>query len=139
MAEMNKTVAAKLWDALTITIDRFHGKIVVHPNSVFLGYADVTLSIPSLPGFALKLRGIEVKNLKGNAHIDFPSERGADGEFYPQFFPKSAEMRAVLTTAMFADQRIMDTVEAAATAPPEADSGAADPVEATADNPFSGS
>ena len=139
MAKLNEAIAAKLWEACTIVMDRFHAKIVVHEKSVFLGYADITLTIPSIEGFALKLRGVEVKNLKGVAHIDFPSERGSDGNFYPQFFPKSAEMRAVLTAALFQDERVMATVEAAANEPIESESGAAAPVEASADNPFTGS
>lgn len=132
MTEMNKTVAARLWDACSIELDRFHAKIVKHENSIFLGYADITIRIPQLEGFALKLRGVEVKNLKGNPHIDFPSERGADGNFYPQFFPKTPEMRAVLTTSIFRDSRIMETVETASQVPAE-DSAA---TKTSVDNPF---
>lgn len=135
MAELDKAVAAKLWDALTITLDRFHAKIVKHEKSIFLGFADVTITIPKLPGFALKLRGIELKNLKGNPHIDFPSERGADNVYYPQVFPKTNEMRTVLTTALFSDQRVLDTVEAASQVPAET-AEASEPISADANNPF---
>lgn len=135
MAEINKTLAAKLWDALTIELDRFHAKIVKHPKSIFLGYADITIGIPSI-GFALKVRGVELKNLKGNPHLDFPSERGADNVFYPQVFPKTGELRAVLTTALFSDQRVLDTVEAAARVPVESDGDAPAEAMAGGDNPF---
>ncbi len=137
MAKLDSKIAAKLWDAVVITMERFHAKIVVHEKSTFLGYADITLTAPGLPGFSLKMRGIEAKILKGNMYIDFPSERGADGNFYPQFFPKTAEMRAVLTSAIFADQRVLDTVESAAQAP--ADEQASAPVAGTetgTPNPF---
>lgn len=134
MALDNK-IAAKLWSALSISVDRFHAKIVVHPKSVFLGYADITILQPGLEGFALKIRGVDVKMLKGNAHIDFPSERGADGVFYPQFFPKTAEMRAVLTTAIFADERVKDTVEAAANEPVDVQEEST-PAEDMEANPF---
>ena len=136
MANLNQAVAARLWAACTITMDRFHAKIVKHEKSIFLGYADITLTIPSLEGFALKMRGVEAKVLKGNQHIDFPSERGADGQFYPQFFPKSAEMRAVLTTAIFQDQRVLDTVEAAAQAPVDEQVSSPTGAEAGDPNPF---
>ena len=134
MADLNKTVAAKLWDALSISIDRFHTKLVKHEKSVFLGYADITISSPVLDGLALKVRGVEAKVLKGNPHIDFPSERGADGNFYPQVFPKTAEMRAVLTTAIFSDERVQAAVESAAQAPVDTEQESA---EASVDNPFS--
>ena len=137
MAELNKEIAAKLWETLSIELDRFHAKIVKHPNSVFLGYMDVTIEIPKLPGFALKLRGIELKILKGKPFVDFPSERGADGVYYPQYFPKSAEMRAVLTNVLFADARVQATIESAAQVPEETgDDEGTEGTQANADNPF---
>jgi DNA-binding cell septation regulator SpoVG len=138
MADLNKAVAAKLWDAVRVELDRFHTNLVKHPKSVFLGYADITLTIPRLEGFALKVRGIEIKLLKGNPFIAFPSERGADGTFYPQVFPKSGEMRAVLTTALFSDERVQAAVEAAAQMP-EATEGTegTEGAEASTSNPFS--
>lgn len=138
MAELNRAIAAKLWQEMTIELDRFHAKIVRHEKSVFLGYADLTLTIPNLPGFALKLRGLDVKMLKGNPHIDFPSERGADGNFYPHFFPKSNEMRQVLTTAIFSDERVAATVESAAQAPEPSTEESEGAVANTGDNPFTG-
>jgi DNA-binding cell septation regulator SpoVG len=130
MAELNKETAARLWDRCKISLDRFHGKVVKHEKSIFLGYADITLDAGD--GLVLKMRGVEVKNLKGNPHIDFPSERGADGQYYPQFFPKSAELRAVLTTAIFADERVQSAIESASQVP-EQSTG----TESSTSNPFS--
>ena len=136
MAELNKVVAARLWEMCDITVDRFHAKIVKHDKSIFLGYADITIDIPKLEGFTLKLRGINVKVLKGEPFLDMPSEKGADGEFYPTYFPKKNELRAVLTTAIFKDQRVLDTIEAAAQAPVEAEEQPVGTEALSADNPF---
>jgi len=134
MADLDKAVAAKLWDAMTVGIDRFHLKLFPHPKSVFLGYADITLTIPQLEGFALKVRGVGCKILKGNAMLEFKEELGADGEYYPQVFPKTHEMRAVLTTAIFAHKDVQEAVAAAGRLPEQSDEGEAS--EADAANPF---
>lgn len=144
MAQIDQNVAAALWEASAITVDRFHAKIIPHEKSTFLGYADITVDCTSkVPGLKLKLRGIEVKVLKGNNHLDMPSEKGADGQYYPRFFPLTGELRAVLTTAIFMNPQVAASVEAAKTMPaPQAAStpaeGAGAPAAAAAggDNPF---
>ncbi len=142
MADPNKALCASIWNLLAVNIDRFHQNIVKHSKSVFLGYADVTLvgrEGTPLEGFAMKIRGVEVKNLKGNPHIDFPSERGANGTYYPICFPKTAETRMILVTALFGSDEVQAAIVASAEAPmadaaDETPAGASAPA-ATA-NPF---
>lgn len=133
MADINRKIAETLWNALRITVERFNTVIKPHDKSTFLGYADVKVDATAVvPGLVFQLRGIEVKILKGNQHVDMPSEKGADGKFYPQYFPQTAELRAVLTTAIFLDGKVASAVEAAKNAQP-AQGGTA----AGAANPFS--
>jgi len=117
------TEAGLLWEDICdeSRIDRFHAKIVPHEKSVLFGYADVTLVIQTKSGVKcpIKLRGLVVKSLKGNPHIDMPAEKGSDGEFYDQFMPRSAELRTVLTTFIFSDEEVQATVAEAANAPAE--------------------
>lgn len=103
-----------LWDVMArfTSIDRFHENIRIHEKSVFLGYADVTIGVGQL--FSWKVRGVSVKLLNGKAHLDMPTERGADGKYYPQTFPKSAETRTVLTTITFGDERVKQAMQNAA-------------------------
>lgn len=105
---------AALWNQLAphTSIDRFHEKINVREKSIFLGYADITIGVG--PHFSWKVRGVNVKMLNGKAHLDFPSERGADGKYYPQTFPKTAETRKVLTTLVFNDERVKQAMQNAA-------------------------
>ncbi len=81
-----------------------------HSNCTFLGYADATLQIPSGLGkdldLLLRIRGLQVKVLNGTPRIDFPSERGQDGNYYPLVFPKSAESRTALTDSLLQDEVI---------------------------------
>jgi len=132
MADLNKGIAAKLWDALTITVERFNTVIRQHDKSTFLGYADVKVdATAAVPGLVFQLRGIECKILKGVNHIDMPSEKGADGKFYPRYFPQTAEFRAVLTTAIFLNAGVLSAVETAKTQAPAPAQGGA-----SASNPF---
>lgn len=138
MSDLNRTVAAQLWDALSVSVDRFAAKVVKHEKSTFLGYADVSIDATSvLPGFKLKLRGIGVKILKGNPYLDMPSEKGADGTYYPRFFPLSGELREVLTVACFKHEQIDAAMEHAASLPdPGQEADASCAVGVSDDNPF---
>jgi hypothetical protein len=113
-----KKLCNDLWEdfAPHTTIDRFHEKIAVHEKSVFLGYADITLGFLTRCGHIVqwKLRGVEVKMLNGKSHLDMPSDKGADGNYYPQFFPKTPADRVVLTTMVFSAPGIIASVENAA-------------------------
>jgi len=131
---MDANIAASLYESVKVVIDRFHAHIVCKTKVQLLGFADVSLEIPSVPGFALKLRGIEVKVLNGKPRIDTPSERSkgaGDTQFYPIYFPKSAEMRAVLTARIFETQEVSNAV---ATAEQQRTSGATE--TQTGSNPF---
>ncbi len=138
--------SALLWEAIAGSrVDRFHAKIVPHESSVLFGYADVTLVVKTALGviFPIKLRGIVVKSLKGNPHIDMPAEKGSDGEYYDIVMPRSAALRAVLTTLIFNDPEVAATIEQAAQLPAGESTGTstspAAPAEETqfsAGNPF---
>ena len=122
-ANLGDTEAGLLWEDICdeSRIDRFHKKIVPHDKSVLFGYADVTLVIKTASGVKcpVKLRGLVVKSLKGNPHIDMPAEKGGDGEFYDHFMPRSAALRTVLTTFVFADEEVQAVIAEAASAPIE--------------------
>lgn len=135
MSQINRAMAANLWENLDVSVDRFHAKITPHEKSVFLGYADITIDGERvLPGLKLKLRGVEVKELKGNPHIEMPSERAADGKFYPRYFPLSGELRQVLTMKIFSHGDVRSAVEAAKRATTQATRAGAE--SASSDNPF---
>jgi len=132
---MDANIAGNLWEKLSIVIDRFHTHVVCKSKVKLLGFADVSLTIPSLPGFALKLRGIEVKVLNGNPRIDTPSERSkgaGETQYFPIYFPKSAEMRAVLTTRIFETQEVRNAIATAEQMSSNADAGGVQ----TGSNPF---
>lgn len=107
---MDATIAATLFDALVISIDRVKAHVKSNPKVEMLGFVDISLTIPSCAGFALKLRNLEVKILNGKPRIDTPSEKGADGKWYPIFFPLSAETRAVITAKVFGAQEVCNWV-----------------------------
>ncbi len=144
-----KQLCGKLWNdfAPHTTIDRFHAKLAINPKSTFLGYADVTLGFITRCGHVVqwKLRGIEVKLLNGKQHLDMPSERSSDGNYYPQFFPKTPADRVVLTTMVFTNQGVIDAInsipaqEVPAEVPASVDAGEpeAGSVAASVANPFS--
>jgi hypothetical protein len=144
-----KQLCANLWNdfAPHTTIDRFHAKLSIHPKSTFLGYADVTLGFKTACGHIVqwKLRGIEVKLLNGKQHLDMPSERSSDGQYYPQFFPKTPADRVVLTTMVFTDARVTEVIASIPAQEPApsaeipasiGDEPAAGSVAASVGNPF---
>lgn len=139
MANIDRNIAANLWNSLSISVDRFHAQLKRRENVQFLGFADITVdATKALPGMKLKLRGVEVKVLKGNPHIDMPSEKGQDGQYYPRYFPLTGELRAVLTTAIFQNPGVASAVEACAKLPVEgATTAPAAAAASGASNPFS--
>lgn len=94
---------------------RFRAHVREHASSVFVGYADATLvvdgALPDGSALALRIRGIEVKITQSGPRIDFKSEQGRDGEWYPLLFPKSAETRVALTNAILADRMVAACVQ----------------------------
>ena len=107
---MDNVILANLWNALTVTVDRFHASVKVHAASVFLGYADLTIDAVDVSGLRFKVRGVGVKLLKGSPYLDFPSERGQDGVYYPLVFPLTGELRKVLTVATFQSTEVRAVV-----------------------------
>jgi len=106
-------------NALRFEDVRFRANLVKHDNSIFVGYADGTLVVPSaLPdgsALMLRIRSIEVKIVRGengdvSPRIDFKSEKGRNGEWYPMLFPKSAESRTALTNAILTDRFVSAVV-----------------------------
>ena len=128
--------SALLWESICgeSRIDRFHEKIVPHEKSTLFGYADVTIVIATAHGVTcpIKLRGLVVKSLKGRPHIDMPAEKGSDGDYYDQFMPRSAALRTVLTSLIFADPEVQATVQRASAAPAATASPTAAPVAGAA-------
>ncbi len=112
-----RTLLSALWVAIAANsaIDAFHEKIYPHAKSIFLGYADITLGIPTVGGhlFVFKVRGFGVKLLNGKPHLDMPQEESKteSGKFFPKAFPKTAIDRHLITTMIFADQRVKDAIE----------------------------
>ncbi len=107
---VDKDKLSTLWNGLAIEVVRFHECVKEHSKSVFLGYADVTVSVTTLPGMIFKIKGIGVKILKGSPYLDFPSERGADGTYYPICFPLSPELRRALTVGVFSSPEVTEVV-----------------------------
>jgi DNA-binding cell septation regulator SpoVG len=138
--KIDQAVCARMWDQLNISVDRFSTKLQpewIREKTTFLGYADITVdATAALPGLKFKLRGIEVKQLKGNDHIDMPSERGSDGVHYPRYFPLTGEFRAVLTTAIFQNSHVQAAVEAAAQLRAQVGAQAGGEAPASSSNPF---
>ena len=136
MAEIDKKIASGLWNGMEVVIDRFYPHLVRHAQVDFLGHADVTIDASkTLPGLTLSLRGIQVKLLKGDARIDMKEEKGLDGKFYPSYFPRTAELRAVLTTRVFKHEAVLAAITAIQALPKP---GATAPAtqDAAGDNPF---
>lgn len=134
---MEQAIAANLYESVSITVDRFHAHVVCKSKVQLLGFADISLTIPSIPGFAMKFRGLEVKVLNGKPRIDTPSERSkgaGDTQYFPIYFPKSAEMRAVLTARVFETQEVRNAI---ATAEQMRSSASAEGAQ-TGSNPFAG-
>ena len=133
---IDNNIASNLWNAVTVTVDRYTEKIKQHDNSTFLGYSDVTLDATAvLPGFKLKLRGVGVKILKGSPYLDMPSEKGADGKYFPRFFPLSGELRQVMTIAVFQNEHVARAMENAAKQETPAQ-GVAEGASSNGPNPF---
>lgn len=129
--------AAFLWEDICdeSRVDRFHKKIVQHSKSVLYGFATVTLVVKTASGilFPIKLSGLAVKSLKGKPRIDMPSEKGADGEWYDHFMPRSGAGRAALTTFVFSDPEVQEAIAEAAAAAQEADESGNAEAEVTAE------
>jgi len=143
--------AGLLWAAIIgeSRVDRFWANFKKHPKSLFFGHADVTLVVETKTGvkFPIKVRGIAVKTIKGKPNIGMPSEEGKDdagngtGEHYDIVMPRSAALRRVVTTLIFADEAVQATIaDAAVRAERESDgaepAGEPEGAELGENNPF---
>lgn len=78
------------------------GTKVTRSSSTFLGYADATLVITAgdVEVLQFRLRNMQLKVVNGTFRVDFHSEKGSDGTWYPTCFPKSKISRERLTAAL---------------------------------------
>ena len=81
---------------------KLRGTKVTRSSSTFLGYADATLVITAgdVEVLQFRLRNMQRKVVNGTFRVDFHSEKGSDGTWYPTCFPKSAVSRTRLTNAI---------------------------------------
>lgn len=139
---IDKNVAGRIWNLVEATVERFSAKIVLHEKSQFLGYASIKVAGrvgTPLEGFALYLNGVGCKILKGNPYIEMPNDlNGSNEQRYDRFAPGTAETRAVLTTAIFRDERVMAAVQSAADAVRQAQGGEQAASQGAGENPFGG-
>ena len=114
-----KQTCAKIWKGIAphTTLDSFRAVPRRHSQSIFLGYADITVGAMLATGVVVrtKLTGIGVKLLKGRPHIEVKSELGRDGKtYYPIYSPvgqdTGAEYRMVLTTFLFSQPQVTELV-----------------------------
>ena len=116
---INKSSAAAIYDNMTVTVERFHQNVKLHPKATFLGYADVSINVligGQDVGCALRLRGLQCKILSDSFRLDMPGDKvEKDGkvDYVPHFFPLSGEFRAVLELRVSEDARVIAAVDAA--------------------------
>ena len=113
--EFDKDQAAHLFDRIGISVTNTR----VHPrqhkgNVIFCGYADLQLSIDGIP--VIQLCGNSIKLMGDQIHFDPKSEAGKgdrQGQYFPHWFPMTAEARAVLTETLKRDPAIIAMCEEA--------------------------
>jgi len=136
MASINTEIASQLWNATDFNVERFHAKVQPGENVDFLGHVDLTIDARrTIPGLVLRLRGIQVKILKGNNRLDMPTEKGNDGKYYPKYFPLSAELRECMTIAVFRHADVDAAVQSCKAIKTQA-TGATPAASGSGDNPF---
>jgi hypothetical protein len=106
--ELNKEQAAHLFDRLEVNVTNTR----IHPrqhkgNVVFCGYADFQINIDGIP--VIQLCGNSIKLMGDQVHFDPKSEAGRgerQGQYFPHWFPMTAEARAALTELIKRDPQI---------------------------------
>lgn len=88
--------------SIAFTDIKTRGTKVTRATSTFLCYADATLdvSVGGVEVLQLRLRNMQLKVVNGKFRVDFHSEKGQDGKWYPTIFPKSKISRERLTSAI---------------------------------------
>lgn len=130
----DKAKAGAIYADTEIRVDSFRKAITIRPKSIMLGYADVTVT--SKAGLSISLRGLAVKLLGQNIHLDMPAEsytKGGETQYVPHLYPRSAETRAVLTIGVFQHPSVAETVEEAGKLAAQQDD---QQEETRSDNPF---
>ncbi len=113
--EFDKDQAAHLFDRIGISVTN----IRVHPrqhkaNVIFCGYADLQFSIDGIP--VIQLCGNSIKLMGDQIHFDPKSEQGKgdrQGQYFPHWFPMSAEARASITELLKRDPAVITMCEEA--------------------------
>jgi hypothetical protein len=88
--------------SIAFTDLKTRGTKVTRAKSTFLCYADATLVVAAgdTEVLQLRLRNMQLKVVNGNFRVDFHSEKGTNGTWYPTVFPKSKISRERLTAAI---------------------------------------
>ncbi len=113
--ELDREKAALLFEkvGLEVTNTRIHPR--QHKgNVVFVGYADFQITIDGTP--LIQLCGNSIKLMNEQIHFDPKSEAGRGqraGQYFPHWFPMTAESRAVLAEKLKRDPQIIDMVQKA--------------------------
>lgn len=113
--ELDREKAALLFEkvGLEVTNTRIHPR--QHKGSVvFVGYADFQITINGTP--LIQLCGNSIKLMNEQIHFDPKSEAGKgqrSDQYFPHWFPMTAESRAVLTEKLKRDPQIIDMVQQA--------------------------
>ena len=106
--ELNRQVAAKLYDLLTLKVSNVRVNPRQHRGEViFVGYADFQIELNGIP--FIQLCGNSIKLIGDSVHFDPKSERGSgdrSNHFFPHWFPMTAEVRAVLNEQLKRDVTI---------------------------------
>ena len=111
--------ATALWNLLDISVEKFRKVIRTHDQHTFVGYAQIKVSgrdtIPGLQYLQFGVVNCAVKLWSDDrVTVQFPEHEGDNGNFYPDFFPQTAELRAVITLAVQKDSAVLRGIEAAA-------------------------
>ncbi len=113
--EFDKDQAAHLFDRIGISVTNARAHPRQHKgNVIFCGYADIQIRIDEVP--MIQLCGNSIKLMGDQIHFDPKSEAGRGdraGQYFPHWFPMTAEARAVLTELLKRDPAIIAMCEEA--------------------------
>lgn len=114
--QFDRQLASALWERIGVSTANHRLYPKQHKGSVvFVGYADLTLSIDGIP--LICLPGTSLKVMGDQIHFDPKSEQARDGSprYFPLWFPVSPEIRAVMTEHLKNDPRIIEMCQQAVT------------------------
>lgn len=110
--ELDREIAAALFERVDLNVICARFLPRQHKgNVVFVGYADFQVTVDGIP--LIQLCGNSIKVMNEQIHFDPKSEAGrgqrAD-QYFPHWFPMTAEARAVLTEKVKRHPQIIDMV-----------------------------